>query len=155
MAMQSVVERLKTDEYDEMLESTVVYEGIFSDITSELIADSELCVRVIKYLKAANKKIAILSETFLSYGIDRYLAQNLSNIHWELNKYRLFESDCSWVTLDNDIANAVAKLELCQGILMGKEKYTVKDVVYFAKVLDEISEEFERKIAQFSDIYGI
>ncbi len=96
---------------------------------------SERQMRIYSDIGSGIERMQELYEQLKKIRIDGRLSVEISDIKWELNKYRIFQSDCSWQRENKTLAKVVAALDMLYSQLIRKDEYTVHDLLYIASTL--------------------
>lgn len=126
-----------------------------SELSFAVRTDPELCVRIIRDLKAAIPNVQRLLEQIKRLRINRNLEGELSRLKWRLSKYEIMQCDCSWQDKDSDLRDALAMLDMCYKTTIQKVDMEMNDVFYMRDVLKAMLETFEDKIIQLQELLTV
>ena len=118
----------------------------FIDLVSQ---NPEEFSRIITELRRGVSNIEETIEEFKDIKLDSTLQLRMKIFRTKLNKYMLTRSDCSWRRYDSELSNALNSIDMCYGVLMNNESYTVGNIVYVAKMLNYVKNIFEEKIEEY------
>lgn len=108
-------------------------------------------LKFIQALRTGADKIRQIIESLKKIPMNRSeIEREVSTLKYQISKYSLFQSDCSWVEADNELAVFIEELEKCYNELMMKYTYTIGDVIYFHNCLMEVLEGIDCKLAEYS-----
>ena len=124
----------------------------YNGVPMSLRMQPELCERLVRDLRQALENLRDIKEEFGQINLDSSLGIRISGFKSKLNKYVLVGCDCSWSRVDSELNQALTRIDMCYGILMNKSKYTVSDICYVSRTLDEIKKVFEEKLELFEEL---
>ena len=119
------------------------------EFTNLVSQNPEEFSRIISELRNAVFNIEETLEEFNGIRLDSTLQLSIQIFRTKLNKYMLIRSDCSWRRYDPELANALNSIDMCYGVLMNNESYSVGNIVYVAQMLNHVKDVFENKIEEY------